>query len=75
MDLATRRAIKELEGYIPDSLDEYTDPTTDKYGCMVERIAKRLNLTSLKFQNIDDMLDSIGLPRDKICTYCWNGKE
>lgn len=75
MELAARQAIRELKGYKPSSLDEYTDSSTDKYHCMIDRIRKRLNLTTLKYQTLDDMLESIGLPKDKICTYCWNGVE
>jgi amidophosphoribosyltransferase len=75
LDLATRQAIKKLEGNESTALDEYSDPTTERYHCMVEYIGKKLNFTSLKYQNINDMLDAIGLPHDKICTYCWNGKE
>jgi len=75
MDLVARRAIQDLEGTQPVSIDEYCDPNTEKYGCMVEWIRKRLNFTSLKYQSLHDMLDAIGLPHDKVCTYCWNGKE
>jgi len=42
---------------------------------MVNCIGKKLNLTSLQYQAIHDMLDAIGLPEDKVCTYCWTGKE
>ena len=75
MDLAARQAIIKLEGKEPDSLDAYCDPATEQYNCMVECIGKRLNLTTLKYQNIHDMIDAIGIGKDKICTYCWNGKE
>ncbi|HOV25476.1 MAG TPA: amidophosphoribosyltransferase [Pseudobacteroides sp.] len=75
MDLVARRAIKDLEGKEPDSIDEYCDPNTEKYGCMVEWIRKHLKFTSLKYQALNDMLDAIGLPHGKVCTYCWNGKE
>jgi amidophosphoribosyltransferase len=75
MDLIARQAIQNLEGRKPDSLDEYCNPKTEKYGCMVEWIRKRLNFTTLKYQTLYDMLDAIGLPEDKVCTYCWNGKE
>jgi amidophosphoribosyltransferase len=75
LDLATRRAIVELEGSEPASFDEYTDSSTEKHSCMVDCIRKRLNLTTLKYQRLDDMIDAIGLPKDKVCTYCWNGKE
>lgn len=75
MDLATWQAMTEIEGKIPESIDEYVDAKTDKHRCMVDCIAKKLNLTSLEYQNIDDMLDAIGIPKDKVCTYCWTGKE
>jgi len=75
MDLAARQAIIELEGKEPDSLDMYCDSHNEKYNCMVECIGKRLNFSSLKYQNLHDMIDAIGIGKDKICTYCWNGKE
>ncbi|HEY9060690.1 MAG TPA: amidophosphoribosyltransferase [Pseudobacteroides sp.] len=75
MDLVARQAIQELEGGEPDSLDQYCDPRTDKYNCMIDCIKKRLNFTTLKYQSLYDMLDAIGLPWDNVCTYCWNGKE
>lgn len=74
MDLITRRVIKDLEGSDTVKLDEYSDPKTEKYNCMVDCIRKRLNFTSLKYQNLYDMLDAIGLEHDKVCTFCWTGK-
>jgi amidophosphoribosyltransferase len=75
MDLITRRVIKELEGADNVPLEEYSDPSTAKHCCMVDKIREILGLTSLKYQELDDMLEAIGLPKDKICTYCWNGRE
>ena len=75
LDLVARQAIRELEGNEPASLDEYCDPNTEKYSCMVDWIRKRLNFTTLKYQSLYDMLDAIGLPWENVCTYCWNGKE
>jgi amidophosphoribosyltransferase len=75
MDLAARQAIIEIEGKEPDSFEEYCDPNHEKYECMVNCIRKRLNFFGLKYQNMNDMLDAIGIGNDKICTYCWNGKE
>ena len=46
-----------------------------KYQAMVEEIRKELNFTSLQFQRLDDMVESIGISPCKLCTYCWNGKE
>lgn len=76
MDLIARRAIKDLEGTADNSvIAPYTDYTTDKYSQMVDWIAKKLNFTSLHYQTLDDMLESLGLDRDCICTYCWTGEE
>ncbi|NBJ15993.1 MAG: amidophosphoribosyltransferase [Dehalobacter sp. 4CP] len=75
MDLAARRAIMELEGKEPDSLEAYCDPATEKYKCMVDCIGKKMNLSSLRYQNIHDMIDAIGIVQERLCTYCWNGKE
>jgi len=75
MDLVARQAIIDLEGREPESLAEYCDPTSEKYSAMVNSIKKRLNFSTLKYQNIHDMLDAIGIDRNKICTYCWNGQE
>ena len=74
MDLVARQAIIKLEGREPDSFAEYCDPDNEKYDAMVNCVRKLLNFSMLKFQNINDMLDAIGIDRDKICTYCWNGK-
>ena len=68
-------AIKELEGDDDSDLDEYADPTPPRHAAMVERIRQRLGLTSLKYQRLDDLVAAIGLPKDKLCTYCWDGAE
>jgi amidophosphoribosyltransferase len=75
MDLAARQAIIEVEGKEPESLEDYCDPANEKYNCMVNCISKRLNFSTLKYQNLHDMIDAIGIGKEKICTYCWNGKE
>lgn len=75
LDLAGRRAINEIEGKTPGCLSEYADPDHPKCRQMVEKIRERLGLTTLKYQTLDDMVASIGLPREKLCTYCWNGES
>ncbi len=75
LDLAGRRAIKELEGKDGPPPADYADPASDKYCIMVERIRQRLGLTTLRYQWLDDLVKAIGLPGEKLCTYCWNGKE
>jgi len=72
-ELAARRAIHAIEGRAIEDVREYVDPTTEKHRQMVDWIAKDLTVTSLKYQTLDDMVACIGLPRDKLCTYCWNG--
>ena len=42
---------------------------------MVEKIREKLNFTTLQFNRLDDMLDAVGIDRDKLCTYCWDGNE
>jgi len=73
LDLAGRKAIVEIEGKIPDSLDEYADTKSGKYNEMVERVRNRLSLTTLKYQELGDLVDAIGLPKQKLCTCCWDG--
>ncbi|MBR2402806.1 MAG: amidophosphoribosyltransferase [Lachnospiraceae bacterium] len=77
MDLITRRVIARLEnGNVTDEiLSEYANPESEKYEIMVEEIRKELNFTSLRFNRLDDMLDSVGIDKCKLCTYCWDGKE
>lgn len=77
MELITRRVINKLEdGNVTDEvLEEYSDPESPKYERMVEEIRKELNFTSLCYNRLDDMLDSIEIDKCKLCTYCWNGKE
>ena len=75
LDLAGRRAIHEMEGDEPGSLEPYADPDTDEYADMVEGIRKRLNLTTLRYQRLPDLVDAIGLPKESLCTFCWDGVE
>jgi len=75
LELAGRRAIDELGEKDPAAVAAYTDCTSDKYAAMVDRIRRRLNLTTLKYQCLSDLVDAIGLPKEKLCTYCWDGVE
>lgn len=74
-ELATRIAIRELEDGEYRHLDEYSDATSHRYKAMVDKIRERLNLTSLQFQTLDDLIEAIGLPKEKLCTYCWDGRD
>ncbi len=75
LDLAGRRAIHEIEGNADEVLPEYADPDSAHFARMVERIRLRLNLTSLRYQRLDDLVEAIGLSRERLCTYCWSGEE
>ncbi len=73
MDLAARRAVRELTGGGLADLAAYADPHSDAYAEMVDRIRRRLSLTSLRYQRLDDLVEAVGLPKSKLCTYCWDG--
>ena len=75
LDLAARKAVQELEGDANRALDEYANPDTERYQRMVDSICQHLGLTSLRYQRLDDMIEAIGLPREKLCTFCWDGHE
>jgi amidophosphoribosyltransferase len=75
LDLAARTAIKEIEGKDDKDLDEYSTEGSEKYKGMIRQINKRLKLTTLKYQKLEDLVEAIGLPKEKICTYCWDGVE
>jgi len=75
LDLAARKAIYEIEGVDDKNLDEYSTAGSSKYKAMLAQIKKRLKLTTLKYQRLEDLVQAIGLPKEKICTYCWDGAE
>ncbi|MFW6335185.1 MAG: amidophosphoribosyltransferase, partial [Desulfosalsimonas sp.] len=76
LDLAGRKAIYDLEGIEKDEvISGYADPDGRKTGEMVEKIRKKLGLTSLKYQRMQDMVAAIGLPKEKLCTHCWDGSS
>ena len=77
MELIARRIISREEGedVSREIIDEYTNPDSDRYKNMVAGICRQMNFTSLSYNRLDDMLDAIGIDKDKLCTYCWTGKE
>ena len=75
LELITRRVIKELEGDSDKNVDKYTDSTTPEYARMVREIARQLNLDSLRFNTIETLVDSIGLPREDLCLHCFDGSS
>lgn len=76
MELLTRRMIQEIEGDEGHKhIDEYSDSTTERGKCLLSSICKKLGFDSLGYQSLDGLLEAIGIDREKICTYCWTGKE
>ena len=73
-DLITRRYVRGHEGDNAD-VSKYVDHNGEPYAKMVEFIREKLNLTSLAFQTVDDLVAAIGLPKDRLCTYCWTGED
>ncbi|MDX9812675.1 MAG: amidophosphoribosyltransferase [Bacteroidales bacterium] len=73
MELAGRKAIFQIEGKEPGDVREYADPDSEKHALMVETIRKNLDLDSLMYQRLDDLVKAIGLPKEKLCTHCWDG--
>ena len=73
-ELAARRAIHSLEGHDLEDVGKYLDHNTEEYKKMVQWIARDLEVTTLRYQTVDDMVKAIGLPREKLCLYCWNGQ-
>jgi amidophosphoribosyltransferase len=76
MELITRSIIQDTEGKEGmDHLSEYADPETERAKNMVCGICKKLKFSSLGYLKVKDLVSSIGLPEDNICTYCFTGKE
>ena len=76
MELLARRTVQELEGDEgQEHLEEYADASTERGQCLLSTICKEMGFDSLGYQSLDGLLEAIGIDRDKICTYCWNGKE
>lgn len=75
MELISRRVIEELEGDSKKNLHLYMDDTTPQYANMVERIRQHLGVDTLKFNKLSTIAKAIGLPKDRLCTYCFDGTE
>ena len=75
LELITRRVIQDFEGDMNKNLEAYATEGSPEYERMVKEIARRLNLTSLKFSTISTIVKAIGLPKEKICTHCFDGSS
>ena len=76
MDLIARRVVQRLEGDEGHNhLDEYADSSTERGKCLLKTICEEMGFDSLGYQSLQGMLDSIGIDPEKVCTYCWDGRE
>ncbi|MBA7516294.1 Amidophosphoribosyltransferase [subsurface metagenome] len=73
-ELAARRAIRSMEGQDVNNVSKYIDHNSQGYKKMVEWIANELEVTTLRYQTVDDMVKAIGLPKERLCLYCWTGE-
>ena len=77
-DLFTRRVIRDIENtenLTDDILKEYSNPDSEKYNLMIKKMAEILDLDSLKFQRLEDIVKSIGLDKKDLCTHCWDNSS
>ncbi len=75
LELITRRIIRELEGDENKNLDKYAQTDSPEYKKMVQVIAERFGLSSLKFNTLETLVEAIGLPKCKVCTHCFDGSS
>jgi amidophosphoribosyltransferase len=75
LDLAGRSVINEMEVSDEENLGEYYTPGSEKYVEMIDRIRQRLRLTTLQYQKLDDLVQAIGLPKEELCTHCWDNSS
>jgi amidophosphoribosyltransferase len=73
LELITRQIIRDFEGDDKANLDKYATTDSPEYKRMVDEIARRLGLSSLKFAKLEDLIESIGMPKCKVCTHCFDG--
>jgi amidophosphoribosyltransferase len=74
-ELVARRVINDIEGRETATVDDYLDWRSAKYQKMVESIRKEIGVATLTYQRIDDMIEAVGIPKEKLCLYCWTGKH
>ena len=75
LELITRRIIQDFEGDMNKNVEAYAKTGSPEYQRLVSEIARRLNLTSLKFSKLETLVDAIGLPKEQICTHCFDGSS
>ncbi|MDD3359796.1 MAG: amidophosphoribosyltransferase [Parabacteroides sp.] len=75
LELIARRIVKELEGDDSKDLEKYATTGSEQYNKLVECIRERLNITTLRFNTVEDLIESIGLPKEYVCTHCYDGSS
>ncbi|MBQ9356624.1 MAG: amidophosphoribosyltransferase [Prevotella sp.] len=75
LEYITRQIIRDFEGDDKAKLDRYSQAGTPEYDRMVKEIARRLDISTLKFARLEDLVESIGMPKDKVCTHCFDGSS
>ncbi len=75
LELIARRTIKELEGDDEKDLDKYAQTDSEQYKTMIDCIRRKLNITTLRFNTVEDLIEAIGLPKECVCTHCYNGNS
>jgi len=75
LDLAGRKAIYQIEGTEDTDLTDYAIDGSDRHSAMIAKIIDELTLTSLRYQKLDDLIAAIGMPKEKLCTHCWDGSS
>ena len=75
LELIARRIVKELEGDDSKDLEKYATTGSEQYNKLVECIRERLNITTLRFNTVEDLIESIGLPKECVCTHCYDGSS
>jgi amidophosphoribosyltransferase len=74
LELAARKAVVRLEGS-EKNIEDYLDPDSEKYKSMVDEIARSIGMDTLVFQRLDDLVTAIGIPKERLCTHCWDGSS
>ena len=74
LELAARKAIVKIEGS-EKNIEDYLDPESAKYQSMVDEIARSIGMDTLVFQRLDDLVTAIGIPKERLCTHCWDGSS
>ena len=73
LELITRQVIKDFEGDASKNLEKYSTTDSPEYKKMVEEIGRRLGLTTVRFAKLEKLIESIGLPKERVCTHCFDG--